>query len=309
MTWNKQKSDLFKKIAVAASISTAVILFIIKMIAALMTGSIAVLSSLVDSLADIAASVISFVAVRFSLKPASCRYRYGYFKAEALSALMQAALIAGSGLFVLYNGVDRLFNPMPLQQLGVGIGVMALSLGLSVALIAFQQFVVKHTASVAIKADSAHYITDILTNLATLLSLLIVRYFKWQIVDIITAFAIAAYLLFYAYKIAAEAVKYLMDQELDEHIRAKVIDLIQKTSGIKGFHDLRTRDLGGIYYFELHLEMDGDLTLTQAHRLSDTVEAKIKTLYPDAQILIHQDPFGIKENRLDDALQNCQGLK
>lgn len=306
MTWNKQKSDLFKKLAVTASISTALILFIIKTIAALMTGSIAVLSSLIDSLADIVASLISFIAVKFSLKPASCEYRYGYFKAEALSALVQAAFIAGSGLFVMYNGLDRLINPTPLQQLNVGIGVMIVSLVLSILLILFQNFVIRNTSSLAIKADSAHYATDILTTLATLFSLIIVEHFHFQILDILTAFCISGYLLVYAFQIAKEATAYLMDKELDTSIRQQVIDLVKQTPNIKGFHDLRTRDLGGVYYFELHLEMDGNLTLSQAHDLSDTVEDKIKNLYPNAQVLIHQDPFGIKENRLDDALRDCR---
>ena len=178
MTWGHKKADFFKKTAVVASVSTALVLCVIKTIASLVTGSIAVLSSLVDSLADVVASVISMIAVKFSLKPASCMYRYGYFKAEAISALIQAAFIAGSGLFVMYNGIERLINPLPLKQTNIGILVMVVSLVLSIGLILFQRFVLKNTQSLAIKADSAHYTVDILTNLATLLSLYIVQKFR-----------------------------------------------------------------------------------------------------------------------------------
>ena len=305
MTWGHKKADFFKKTAVVASVSTALVLCVIKTIASLMTGSIAVLSSLVDSLADVVASVISMIAVKFSLKPASCMYRYGYFKAEAISALIQAAFIAGSGLFVMYNGIERLINPLPLKQTNIGILVMVVSLVLSIGLILFQGFVLKNTQSLAIKADSAHYTVDILTNLATLLSLYIVQKFRIQIVDVVTAFFISIYLFYYAFDIAREAIDCLMDKELDVAIRQNIVYLVKHTKGIKGLHDVRTRNFGGAYSFELHLEMDGNLTLNEAHRLSDLVEKKIKKVYPNAQVLIHQDPFGIKEERLDDSLKDC----
>jgi len=304
--WDKQKSDFYKKAAVTASILTATFLFIMKTVAALMTGSIAVLSSLVDSLADIVSSMVSYIAVKFSLKPPSCAYRYGYFKAEALSALVQAAFIAGSGLFVVYNGVDRILNPMPLKQTGIGVVVMVLSLIFSLALILFQNFVTKHTDSMAVKADSAHYVVDILTNSATIISLLIVGRFHIEWLDVVTAFGIAAYLLYYAFSITSEAVSYLMDKELPEEVKQNVAQIIQKSEQIKGFHDLRTRDLGGVYYFEIHLEMDGSLPLTKAHEIGDAVENKIKEHYPNAQVLIHQDPYGLKEKRLDDMLNDCR---
>ena len=105
--WSKEKVERYKKCAVSASVVLSTFLFIMKLVASLATGSLAILSSLVDSLSDIVASLVSFVAVKFSLKPASCTHRYGYFKAEHISALIQAAFIAGSGLFVMYNGIDR----------------------------------------------------------------------------------------------------------------------------------------------------------------------------------------------------------
>ena len=305
MSWKQDKIKRYKKAAVTASVLTAVILFVIKTIAALMTGSIAVLSSLVDSLADIFSSLISYIAVKFSIKPASCTHRYGYLKAEALSALVQAAFVAGSGLFVFYSGIERLINPEPLKQTGVGILVMVLSLMLSILLILFQKFVIKHTDSMAVKADSAHYTVDILTNTATLCSLLVVQWLKIELTDVVTAFFIALYLIYYAFDIAKQAVSYLMDKELSTEIRKNVAEIIKHTHHIKGFHDLRTRDLGGVYYFEFHLEMDGNLMLSEAHHLSDLIEKKIKARYPKAQVLIHQEPFGLKEKRLDDTLKDC----
>ncbi len=304
-TWPQSKVERYKKYAVWASVSLSSLLFILKLLASLATGSLAILSSLVDSLSDIIASLVSFIAVKISLKPASCRYRYGYFKAEALSALVQAAFIAGSGLFVIYNAVDRFLHPAHLQQTTIGLIVMIFSLAATFGLIGFQSFVAKHTNSIAIKADSAHYVVDILTNGAIILSLIAVNVFKIDWFDTLTAFFIAIYLIYYAYQISLEALSALMDKELGEDVRQQVADIVAKTPGIKGFHDLRTRDLGGVYYFEIHLEMDGNIPLLKAHDLGDLVERQIKKIYPSAQVLIHQDPYGIQEKRLDDMLTDC----
>lgn len=305
-TWPKEKIERYKKYAVIASIALSTLLFLMKIFASLATGSLAILSSLVDSLSDIVASVVSFVAVKFSLKPASCSHRYGYFKAEHLSALVQAAFIAGSGMFVLYSGIDRFLHPVIIEQTGIGIFVMVLSLVLTVLLISFQKYVAKHTNSMAVKADSAHYVVDVLTNSSIILSLVVIKAFNISWFDSLIAVLIALYLLWYAFQIAYEAAQALLDKELDKDIRQNVLRLLKQLDGIKGVHDLRTRDLGGVYYFELHIEMDGSLSLLEAHQITESAENAIKQAYPHAQVLIHQDPFGIKEERLDDLFDNCE---
>jgi ferrous-iron efflux pump FieF len=304
-TLNKQEADLLKKAATTASISVASILCALKLWASLSTGSLAVLSSLIDSLADVFASSISFVAVRFSSRPASCNHRYGYGRAESVSALLQSAFITGSGLFVLYDGIDRLLNPVALQKTNFGILIMFVSLIITLFLIAFQNFVARKTASPAVEADKMHYLVDVLTNASIIVSLVAVRYFHLAWFDMLTAVFISAFLIYNAYKIAADAVANLTDQELSPLIRSKVIDIIRHSEGIKGFHDFRSRDLGGMYHFEIHLELDGQITLEEAHTLTDLVENKIKERFPQAQVIIHQDPYGIAENHLDDQLGQC----
>ena len=303
--WNSQKIKVYKKRAVKASVGVAFMLFVVKTVAALATGSLAIFSSLVDSLSDIVASVVSYVAVHISSKPVSCTHKYGYFKAEHLSALVQAAFISASGLFVLYGGIERALHPVVLKQTGIGILVMTFSLAATCGLVLFQNYVAKHTNSMAVKADSGHYAADFLSNGAVILSLIAVKYFGVVWFDTLTAVLIAVYLLFYAYRIAREATDLLMDKELSENIRKEVLKVVLKTRGVKGLHDMRTRDLGGVYYFELHVEMDGDIALKDAHKICERVEEKIKRIYPAAQILIHQDPFGLKEERLDDFLEHC----
>ena len=296
---NKEDLNRLKRLAATLSVSLAVALCFLKIFGSIYTGSLAILSSLIDSLADVFASSLSFVAIKFSTRPASLEHRYGYGRAESISALAQSAFIAGSGLFVMYDGITRIISPAPLEQTDFGIMVMTISLLATLALIAFQKYVTKKTASPAIKADSAHYTVDVLTNLSIIISLLVVKYLGINWFDILTAFVISAYLIFNAYKLAAEAVSSLTDRELSPEIRQKVIDIVNNSEGIKGYHDFRSRDLGGTYFFEIHLELDGNLTLNITHQLTDKVEEAIKKQFPEAQVIIHQDPYGLRENRLD----------
>ena len=296
---DEQHLKKLKTFAACASISVSVTLSVIKAGAAIVTGSLSVLSSMVDSLTDVISSSISLVAVKFANKPLTEHHRYGYGKAESVSALIQAAFIAGSGGFIFYDGICRLMKPEPLKQTAVGLWIMGISIVLTVGLIAFQAAVVKKTKSQAIEADSAHYTVDLLTNGAIILSLLVVRYLNWQWFDCATAVAISIYLLWNAGHIAVKALEEITDHEVDDDIKQKIVDLALSVPEVKGYHDFRTRVSGLRMFIEIHLELDGDLTLSQSHDISDQVEAKILAAFPMSQIIVHQDPYGLHEKRLD----------
>ena len=283
MSLLRQDNNGLKKIATGASVFLSISLMLIKLFASVYTGSLAVLSSLVDSISDIFASLITFIAVRFSTLPASKKHRYGYGKAEALSALVQSAFVAGSGIFVIYEGIDRIFNPRPLNDTFFGI-------------------LVKKTSSIAVQADSLHYMVDIITNATIILSLLVVKFLNIWWFDTLTAIFVSGYLLYNAYKIAKSAVSLLLDKELETDVRKSIENIVKNCSFCLGMHDLRTRDLGGIYIFEFHLELDGNLSLYNAHKLTDIIEQEVKNLYPGSQVIIHQDPAGVEEERLDNIL-------
>ena len=304
MQLTQKKANRLKKIAAVSSISVAVFLCVLKVLAVVYTGSLAVLSSMVDSLSDILASLITFFAVRISVKPASINYRYGYGKVEALSALFQSLFVAASGLYILYDAILRFWHPIELKQTNFGLAVMFFSLLATIALVCFQQFVAKKTNSKAIAADSLHYKVDILTNLSIIASLGFIRFFGITQVDTIIAFLIALYLIHNAYELGKEAVGLLLDKELDDDVRDDVLKIVAKHKIKPQAHDLRTRDLGGAYMFEFHLELDGKLDLYTAHKYTDEVETLIRKKYPNAQIIIHQDPLGLKEERLDNKLTN-----
>lgn len=299
----KEAQNRLKRAASAASVALAAALTLLKVAAAVYTGSLAVLSSMIDSLADIFASSITFVAVKFASMQATDDHRYGFGKAEAISALVQSAFVAGSGIFVLYDGIMRLFMRKTVGDPDFGIVVMVISLAATTALILFQKYVAKRTNSLAIAADSAHYTVDVVTNLAIIATLVVVKLFEIYWFDTVTALAVAGYLLLNAYKLACGAVSVLTDAELSDDIRKKVCRIVMENPFSQGIHDLRTRDLGGAYMFEFHLELDGDLPLSAAHEMTETVEDNLLDEFPNAQIIIHQDPVGVKEERLDHKLR------
>lgn len=299
----KEAQNRLKRAASAASVALAAALTLLKVAAAVYTGSLAVLSSMIDSLADIFASSITFVAVKFASMQATDDHRYGFGKAEAISALVQSAFVAGSGIFVLYDGIMRLFMRKTVGDPDFGIVVMVISLAATTALILFQKYVAKRTNSLAIAADSAHYTVDVVTNLAIIATLVVVKLFEIYWFDTVTALAVAGYLLLNAYKLACGAVSVLTDAELSDDIRKKVCRIVMENPFSQGIHDLRTRDLGGAYMFEFHLELDGDLPLSAAHEMTETVEDNLLDEFPNAQIIIHQDPVGVKEDRLDHKLR------
>lgn len=303
---NQDQINRLKRTATIASMSLAASLCLLKAFAALYTGSLAVLSSMIDSITDIFASSVTVIAVRFSSLPESYYYRYGYGKAESLSALIQAAFIAGSGIFIMYDGISRIFYPRPIEQTSIGLLIMVISLIATLCLISYQRYVTKLTSSQAISADSAHYMVDVMTNLSIIISLVVVSIFKISWFDTLTALGVSGYLLYNAYKIAGEAVKTLMDAELSDDIRKKIKELVMECPFSKGIHDLRTRDLGGRYMFEFHLELDGELSLAAAHDMTELVEDNLADAFPNAVIIIHQDPVGIKEDRLDNKIKRPQ---
>lgn len=300
------QSDKLKNASVLASISLAVFLILLKTVAFLKTDSLAIFSSLVDSVTDLFASAISGIAVYFSTKPATNNHRYGFGKTEALSALFQALFVGVSGLFVLVDGINRLVNPVEIKDTELGLYIMITSVVLTALLVLFQSYVAKKTNSLAIKADMAHYVVDFLTNGTVIISLVLVKVFGFVYFDIIAAIFISIYLIYNAYDLAKESVDMITDKELGEDVRCNIENIIKKCNDVHGVHDLRTRSLGDIYFIEMHIEIDGNFTLNKAHEITENVEKKIKELYANSQILIHQDPLGIDEERLDNVLNKTK---
>lgn len=272
-----------------ASVATAVLLILSKLVATLMTNSVSVMASLIDSLMDLFASLVTLFAVRWSLQPPDADHRFGHGKAEPLAALAQATFVAGSGAFLILQGVQRLLRPQPVEDIGLGIGVMLFSILATLALLLFQRHVIRRTGSTAIRADALHYATDLLSNLAIIAALLLTA---WGLgaIDAVFGMAIGGYVLYNAWGIVREALDQLMDRELPASVREQVHQLALSHPAVRRIHGLRTRQAGQTLIIQFYADMAPELSLSEAHRIGDEVNALLKKNFPGADIFIHEEP-------------------
>lgn len=285
------------RLATYASVTVASVLIITKAGAWVLTDSVSMLSTLIDSLLDVGASLLNLIAVRHALEPADKEHRFGHGKAEALAGLAQAAFIAGSAMFLVVQAGERLFNPRYVINTEIGYWVMVLAIVLTVALVMFQRYVVRKTGSIAITADSTHYQMDVLVNLSVIASLFLASELGLTWADPVFAIAISGYILWGAWQIGIAAMNMLMDRELPDTDRQRIREIALSHPSVLGVHDLRTRSAGNQVFIQMHLEMNGDITLHDAHVISDQVEASVMQAFPNAEVLIHEDPEGIDEER------------
>ena len=286
----EDKKALLMRRATIASVAVAFTLIGIKFIAYILTGSVALLSSLIDSVLDSLASIVNFIAVRHSLSPADKEHRFGHGKAEPLAGLAQAAFIMGSSLFLIFEAINRFVNPHAILHGDMGIVVMLISLVATIVLVIYQRHVVKQTGSLAIQADSIHYFSDIALNLGVILALFLSTYWNWSLADPLIAMGIAIYIVFSAWRIVKQSLDQLMDRELSDEDRDQIKTIVNEHTGVVSLHELRTRASGKDIFIQIHLDMDARMSLIEAHRVSEEVEEKLQAAFPNADILIHQDP-------------------
>ncbi|TDF85830.1 cation diffusion facilitator family transporter [Pseudomonas sp. H9] len=277
------------RLATRASLAVASILVLSKAVAWWLSGSVSLLAGLTDSALDGVASFLNLLAVHYALRPADDDHRYGHGKAEAMAGMAQALFIAVSAVLIGVQAVERLQNPQPLGSTAIGIAVMLLSLALTIALLMLQARVIRITGSTAVRADSLHYRSDLLLNGSILLALVLAR-LGWPQLDAFFGLGIALYILWSAVQIARESTSILMDQELPGDIGEQMLALACSVPGVRGAHDLRTRVSGSHWFVQVHLELPGDLPLTQAHDLCEQAAAAIHGKYPRAEVLVHADP-------------------
>ncbi len=268
------------------------LLIALKLWAWLATDSIALLSSLADSLLDALASLLTLAAVRFAMEPADREHRFGHGKLEAVAGLVQGMIITGSAAYVAFRAFERLVVPEPIESPAIGLAVMLTSLVVTGSLVAFQRYVVRRTQSLAIRADSVHYAADILTNLAVLIAIVLTVQFGWHIADPLLGLVVVVLILNSVRQIVAQSLDVLLDRELPTETRLRVLEIVRAHPRVRGVHDLRTRTSSIDDFIQLHLELDPSLTLTAAHEISTEVERAVRAELPRAEVIIHVDPFG-----------------
>ncbi len=283
------------RLATYASVSTAIVLILAKLVAWFISDSVSILATLLDSSLDVLASLINLFAVHHALQPADHEHRFGHGKAEALAGMGQAFFISGSAGFLLLEASGRLFHPQTdMKGIDIGIGVMLFSIIATLLLLSFQKHVISKTNSTAIKADALHYKTDLWVNGSVILAL-VLTFYGWPYFDALFALGIAIFILYSAWEIIREAIDLLMDRELPDDERKKIEDRVMSHNDVIGLHDLRTRRSGTTVFIQLHLELDGNLSLSDAHAIADRVERDLITLFPSAEVIIHEDPVSIAE--------------
>jgi len=280
-----------------ASVTVALSLVGLKLVAWFATGSIAMLSSLADSVLDLLASSMTLIAVRFAFEPADREHRFGHGKLEAIAGLAQALIILGSAGYVAIQATARLILPAAIQAPGIGTGVMLVSLVLTIGLVLFQQLVIRRTGSIAIGADELHYKGDVLTNIAVLLAIGLSTWLEWYWADPVLGLVVVAVILTSVRAIVARAFDVLLDRELPAALRAEIIRIAKEHEEVLGVHDLRTRTSGTHEFIQFHLELKPELRLTRAHEITDEVEAAVMRRFPRAEVIIHADPYGVDERQ------------
>ncbi len=282
-----------QKKATVVSSSVAAFLTLIKFAVGLLSGSVAVLASAVDSILDMFVSLFNYFAITNSEKPADDEFNYGRGKIEALASVIEGVIISMSGLFLLYTAVKKYLAEESSTYLDISLIVMVVSLFITVGLVTFLNSVAKKTNNMVIKADALHYKTDVWVNGAVLISLVVVYFTGYEIVDIIIGGSIAIYIIYSAYELIEEGVLVLLDRALDEDIAKGIVNIISKESMVNDHHFLKTRTAGNDNFVEVHLVFDCLISLMEAHKASDRIENKIQKLDTTKNwvINIHLDPY------------------
>jgi ferrous-iron efflux pump FieF len=277
------------------SVAVAAVLIVVKAIAWRMSGSVAILASLSDSALDLVASLITVYAVRYAAEPPDAEHRFGHGKAEAFSSLMQGGLVFASGALIGREAIDALLHPRPVQHGLAGVVVMIVSIGLTLALITAQTRVVKASGSIAIAGDRAHYAADLASNAVALVGVGAAAWLGLAWIDSAAGLVVALWLIWGAIGVFREASAQLMDRELPETERERIVLLATADPRMLGVHQLRTRASGPYVHMQMHADLAADISLAEAHTIMVAAENRLLEAFPSADIIIHPDPRGLAE--------------
>ena len=294
----EQTGSLMRR-AAYASLAVSLLLVSIKAFAYLASHSVAMLASMADSALDLFTSSLNLFAIHSALTPADKEHRFGHGKAEPLAGLAQAAFFCASALFLVVQAAQRLLNPQPIENSLQALLVMAVSSAAASGLILYQRRVVARTHSLAVHSDAVHYAADLATNIGVVVAIMLAAYLGWGQADPIIAILVALVMLFTAWGVGHTSLDQLMDRELPDGDRARITRIVLAHDAVKSLHDLKTRAAGLSTFIQVHIELDPQMRLTEAHAISDAVEKAILNCYPNAEVIIHQDPAGLEQPPAD----------
>lgn len=287
--------------AARRSLATAFLLGLLKLGAAMLTGSLSIVASLVDSVMDLLASSVNFFAVRLAGQPPDDDHAYGHGKAEGLAGLAQAVVVGFSGVFLLLEGLRRLWHEVGIDHTRVGIVVMAISTAASVWITWRLKATARKTGSVALAADAVHYQSDVWTNGGVLVALVLIEVTGWQWIDGGIASVVSLVVLGTAIHVLRRAVQELMDKGLPpDEVESLIAGVCEQVPEIRGIHDVRTRRAGPTVFMDCHVQLDRGLSFVEAHRLAERTRYAIEQRLPEALVNVHADPDPLLPTDLDD---------
>ncbi len=278
--------------AAYASITMALFLVGTKLWAVWRTDSTAMLGSLADTALDLVASLATLAGVWVAAQPADEEHRFGHGKAEALAAMVQVVLISLSAAGLALRGIMQLILGGRVAAAEEGIVVSLVAMAATLALLWWQKRVIARTGSLAIATDHLHYQSDLVLNLAVIAALALDHFAGLAGADPLLGIAIGLWLGWGAWRAAGEAIDHLMDREWPEERREAFLAVLARHPELRGVHDLRTRTSGAHDFVQFHASVDGNMTVAEAHRVMDELEARIEAEFPGVEVLIHPDPEG-----------------
>jgi ferrous-iron efflux pump FieF len=301
-----------KKATLVAS-ATAFFLIIIKLTVGVMTGTVVIIASAIDSALDFLISLFNSYAVSKSQKPTDAEYNYGRGKIEGLASMLEGVVITGSGLFIIYAAVEKFISSEPTTHLGISLAVMAVSVATTSALVIFLNVVYKRTKSLIIKSDALHYKSDLYTNLGIIASLCLIYFTNWHFIDPFVSILIAFYIIYSAVSIIREGLEMLLDKSLEPETVEQIKEIVQshidaKECIISGYHQLKTRKSGSVNFVDVHIVFNDKVLLRDSHELADHIEEKIIGIHPSELwiINIHQDPYDDGNANIKAALSEAE---
>lgn len=293
MTVSASERARLTRSAAFASIAVAVLLVGTKLWAVWITDSTAMLGSLADTMLDLVASLATLTGVIIAAQPADEDHRFGHGKAEALAAMFQVVLIALSAFGLAFRAVGQWVAGGRVAAAEEGIAVSVLALVATLGLLWWQRRVIARTGSVAISTDHLHYQSDLALNLAVIAALVLDHFLDIAGADPLFGLAIALWLGWGAWRAAGEAIDHLMDREWPEARRDAFLKVLAHHPELRGVHDLRTRTSGAHDFVQFHAAVDGNMSVAEAHRVMDEIEARIEAEFPGVEVFIHPDPEGL----------------
>ena len=285
-------SDGRKTRAAALSIASNSLLIALKLVAGVITGSIAIITEAIHSSIDLLASVIAFVSVRKAGEPADADHPYGHDKIENLAAVIEGMLILVGAGVIVFESVRRLLDPPEVESLGLGIAVIGFSMVANVFVSAYLYRQARATDSPALEADGAHLRTDALTSAGVLLGLVLVAVTDVEWLDPLTALVVAVAIVISGLRILSRSSRVLVDEILPEHELDAIRGALDEYGAeeVAGYHKLRARRAGSRRYVDLHVQFRAGTTLDRAHQLSHELQGEIGTRLRGADVLIHLEP-------------------